>query len=155
MKKIFIDTGAWIACVDSNDSNHNFAGDYLKEIRKKNFILYSSNYIFDETITWIKYKLGHQKAVKFKKLWDKSRANNRFEVYWVDESIANKALEIFVEYGEHNLSFTDCTSFVICQQQKIKNIFGFDSDFNTLGFLLSPLQIREKRAEYQVLNLTE
>ncbi|MFP4661286.1 MAG: hypothetical protein ACLFPF_03765, partial [Halanaerobiales bacterium] len=88
--------------VDKSDVNHNSARDYLKEIRQRNFILYSSNYIFDETITWIKYKLGHQKAMIFKNIWDKTQSKNRFEVCWVDEIIADKAWEIFVEFGDHN-----------------------------------------------------
>ena len=151
MKQVFVDTGAWIAIVDENDEYHNLAAEYIKEIYQKNITLISTNYILDETVTWIKYKLGHKKAVKFKKLWDRNVQSGKLTVYWVDKEISSQAWKIFKKYGDHSLSFTDCISFAVCQREEINQIFGFDKDFNILGFLLSPHQVREEKIEYNIL----
>lgn len=39
----------------------------------------------------------------------------------------------------------------VCRTRKIANVFGFDREFNTLGFLLSPFQVHEEKAEYHIL----
>jgi len=151
MSKIFIDTGAWIACIDKNDKHHKAASDYLETIQRNNIQVVTSNYIFDETITWVKFKLGHKETIKIMNLWEQAKNNDLLTVYWIDEKITETAWNIFKKYNDHNLSFTDCTSFAVCRKYDIKKIFGFDSDFNTLGFLLSPYQIHEKKINYKVL----
>ncbi|MFW6237739.1 MAG: type II toxin-antitoxin system VapC family toxin [Halanaerobiales bacterium] len=151
MKEVFVDTGAWIAVVDENDRHHSSAVEYIKEILRKDISLISTNYILDETITWIKYRLGHSKAVKFKELRDKNIQSGRLSVCWIDREIHGEAWKIFKKYGDHSLSYTDCTSFAVCRRRGISQVFGFDEDFNILGFLLNPYQVREERTHYNVL----
>ena len=55
--KIFADTGAWIAIADKNDRYHNIAKKVYASIRKKNIPVIITDYIFDETVTWLHYKL--------------------------------------------------------------------------------------------------
>ena len=149
--KVFVDSGGWIACVDDKDKHYNSAISYFHELRNKSIPLYTSNYVINETITWVKYNLGHNKAIHAMKLWKKAEKSNLLKIYWIDKNIADDAWEIFKKYEDHKLSFADCTSFAICRKQHIEKVFGFDSDFNTLGFLLSPYQVHEERIEYNVL----
>lgn len=151
LNKVFVDSGGWIACIDDKDKHYKYAISYFHELRDKNIPLFTSNYVMSETITWVKYNLGHDKAIKAMQLWEKAEKNNLLTVYWVDKNVVNDAWQIFKKYKDHQLSFADCTSFAICRKHQIGKVFGFDSDFNTLGFLLSPYQVHEKRAQYNVL----
>ena len=150
-RKVFVDTGGWIACLSRGDKNHDSAVSYLMELRKRQIPLFTSNYIIDETLTWFSYNNLHEKAVKVMDLWKEAEKNHSLKVYWVEKDLTEEAWEIFYKFSEHKLSFTDCTSFAICKKNKIETVFSFDKHFNILGFLLSPYQIHEKRMEYSIL----
>lgn len=149
--KIFVDTGGWIACMSENDKHHRSAVKYMLELRKQQVPLITSNYIIDETLTWLSYNNLHDKALKVRNLWKDAEKNESLRIHWIDSNITEEAWEIFYRFSEHKLSFTDCTSFAICKNDNIKKIFGFDKHFNVLGFLLSPYQIHESKIEYDVL----
>ena len=64
---IFVDTSAWYATVDKSDRDHRAA---VAKIQNLDRPLLTSNYIFDETLTLIKTRLGSSLAVQFgEKLW--------------------------------------------------------------------------------------
>lgn len=44
------------------------------------------------------------------------------------------ALKLFKKFADQKVSFTDCTSSVLAQRYKIKNIFTFDKHFSRAGF---------------------
>ena len=56
----------------------------------------------------------------------------------VDMAFRRKAWEIFVKYRDHRFSYTDCTSFAVMRQLGIDRVFGYDRDFEILGFSLIP-----------------
>ncbi len=67
---IFVDTSAFLALVNEKDNNHVVAKQFLEEIkngkiRVKKII--TSDYIIDETLTRIRYSVGHKEAVEWGK----------------------------------------------------------------------------------------
>lgn len=95
--------------------------------------LYTSNYIFDESVTLIRTKLGFDAALSFGNTMKSSKVVKMFKV---TEETGNKAWEIFCNYKDKELSFTDCTSFTLMEEQKIKNAFAFDADFEKMRYVL-------------------
>ena len=55
MKRAFVDTGAWHALVDADDPDHDRV---VAAFRVYEGRLVTSNYVFDETVTLMRYKLG-------------------------------------------------------------------------------------------------
>lgn len=151
MNKVFVDSGGWIACIDKNDKHHKEAVEYFKNLREKGNTLITSNYIKSETLTWLKYNVNHEIALKVMDLWRQAEKINSLETYWISQELAEEADEIFKKYGDQSLSYIDCTSFAICRKLNIQKVFGFDSDFNTLGYLLAPHQVKEKGYSYNIL----
>jgi hypothetical protein len=49
-----------------------------------------------------------------------------------------KAIDLFARYSDHELSFTDCVSFVLMKRKRIKRAFTFDHHFRLLGFETHP-----------------
>lgn len=41
-------------------------------------------------------------------------------------------------YEDREFSLTDCSSFVIMRREKLRQAFGFDHNFEQMGFLLWP-----------------
>ncbi|WP_254543986.1 type II toxin-antitoxin system VapC family toxin [Halomarina pelagica] len=48
------------------------------------------------------------------------------------------AWEAFRRYDDQRISFVDATSAVLAREAGIRYVFGYDSDFATLGFTRVP-----------------
>jgi predicted nucleic acid-binding protein len=62
----------------------------------------------------------------------------RLSVGWITPAIHEEAMDLFRKYSDHRFSVVDCASFVVARRRKIREIFGFDSDFATMGFRVRP-----------------
>lgn len=135
---IFVDTSAFIAIVNEKDDNHRAAKRFLDDIKRgkvKVKKIITSDYIIDETLTRIRYSVGHKEAVEWgdgilaSKVIDRMEIGNEFfELAW----------DIFTKYKDKKLSFTDCTSFAVMKKRGIEKVFAFDEDFERMGFVLMP-----------------
>jgi len=127
---VFVDTSAWYALVDKDDSDHTAAVNSARNLTRP---LITTNYIFDETLTLIKAKLGPRIAINFgRKLWNQELAI-LIRVLKKDEQ---KAWDLFSQYDDKGFSFTDCTSFVLMERMKIDTAFAFDEHYTQYGKFL-------------------
>ena len=86
---IFTDTSAWNAYIDKSDADHAAA---VKLVKNLNRPLITSNYIFDETLTLVKLRMGYHVAINLgQKLWSQEVAGSVSEE---DESRAWEILQI-------------------------------------------------------------
>lgn len=128
--RLFVDTSAWLALNDKNDQYHTRAAAKISDIKKYKIELITSAYIIDESITLIRYRISHQAAVTFGESLLKSSIVSIIDVTQEDRL---KAWEVFKRYGDKELSFTDCTSFVLMRNLKIHKAFTFDEHFKQIG----------------------
>jgi len=129
--KLFVDTSAWLALNDKNDQYHQQAVERSLDIKKQRIELITSEYIVDESITIIRYRISHQAAVMF---GDSLFNSNIVRIYDVTQERRPAAWELFKKYGDKDLSFTDCTSFALMKGLAIKKAFTFDAHFKKMGF---------------------
>jgi len=135
---IFVDTSAFLALVNEKDNNHIAAKTFLEGIKNgkvKVRKIITSDYIIDETLTRIRYSVGHKEAVKWGKDILASRVVEKADV---GKEIFDLAWELFETYEDKKLSFTDCTSFALMKKKGIERVFSFDGDFENIGFILMP-----------------
>lgn len=128
----FVDSNIYVALFDDNDRTHSRATELQKKITSSDFKLLTSSNIVSECLTIISQKLGKPFALKFLKGLEESGT----EVLFVDELIYNEALRLFPKIKSKNVSFVDCTSFVIMKNRGIKVVFTFDQHFKSQGFKL-------------------
>ena len=133
--KVFADTGAWIALLVESDVNHTKARSALSRFLAEHALVVTSNYVIDETVTWLRYHVSHKAAVAFHETLIEAQAAHGLRVAWVSERIEGEAWNIFLRYSDHELSFTDCTSAVIARELGLL-VWAYDRDFTTLGFQL-------------------
>ncbi len=43
-----------------------------------------------------------------------------------------------IKYSDQEVSIVDCASFVVAKNRQIREVFGFDSDFTKMGFVIRP-----------------
>jgi len=135
---VFVDTGGWIAVTVEADALHEVAKPYYANLLAQQVSLFSSNYVFNETLTRIRYDFGHELACRFSNFYAEAEKRRLLTTLWVDEIVTRHALQIFYKYSDQKFSFTDCSSFVLMKSFKINEAFAFDKHFETLGFTRFP-----------------
>ena len=132
---IYIDTGAFLARHLSKDQYHQQANAFWDLIRKKSETCVTSNFVLDETFTLLGRRAGYSFAAQRARNIYASELLNILRPSREEEL---KAIGFFEKYSDHRLSFTDCVSFVLMKNRKIKRVFTFDHHFQLAGFQLYP-----------------
>lgn len=133
MKKIFVDTSAFVAIQDSKDINHKKALRFWKQIAQQAISVYTTNFIFDETYTLLLKRISKEAAIDFGIAIMES---SLIQMVHIDEKLQAAAWNIAIEYQDKKFSFTDCTSFAVMNRYGINDAFAFDSHFTQMGFML-------------------
>jgi predicted nucleic acid-binding protein len=129
---IFVDTSAWYALVDSDDADHGKAVAFFSANTTP---LITSNAIFSETVTLIRYRVGHDAALSFGRKLKESTFVRLVTVAQADEELA---WDIFSRYRDQAFSYADCTSFAVMQRMKLGTAFTFDRHFMVMKFAIVP-----------------
>lgn len=132
MEPIFVDTGAWYAYINAKDPDHFKVREFLDAFEEK---LVTSSYIFDEIITLVLARLGHEKAVKVGEVLLNPKVVELVRVGAADEW---SAWQLFQQRSDKMYSFTDCTSFVLMRRLKLAKALTLDEHFAQEGFEVVP-----------------
>lgn len=138
MNRVYVDSGGWLSVLIRTDKYHQVGTKYYEAILQRRTLLVTSDYVLDETITRLRYDVGHDAAKQFLELIEKATTMGALEIVFTSEAIWNKAKQLFLLYADVRLSFTDCVSFAIIQQMNIPEVFGYDTHFGLIGVSLQP-----------------
>jgi predicted nucleic acid-binding protein len=92
-------------------------------------------YVFDETLTLLRYRLDWQVAHTF---GEQLLSGKVAQLIRVTEQDEQAAWEIFSRYQDKSLSFTDCSSFAVIKRLNIEMALAVDSDFRAYGLHCVP-----------------
>jgi len=133
---IFVDTGAWIALTDRKDQHHHEAIEIYNRLKLIKERLLTTDYIIDETLTRLRYDLNHFAAIRFLDFIERAEETGVVNIIRIDEKVFKEAKSLFRGYDSTVLSFTDSTSFAVCQMYAISKAFTFDRHFTMIGVTL-------------------
>lgn len=139
MKKLFIDTGAWVALNNKKDKHHKDSVKANKDFLDGGYFYVTNDYVLDEAYTLLRLDVGHKRAVEFGYEIKDLQKNKKIYVFHVNQVVLDKAWEIFEKYSDKDFSFTDCTSFAVMEMLKINEAFSFDRHFEQYGFIRLPI----------------
>ncbi len=136
---LFVDTGGWVAYFDKSDKDHAIFKDCLSRVVSGTaWRLHTSDYVVDETVTFLRYHVSHATACTALDSFRDLGAAGLLLYHDIDAVLRKRAEEIFRQYKDQTFSFTDCTSFALCQAQNIRHVVTVDSDFRVFGLLIVP-----------------
>ncbi len=133
--RLFVDSSAWTALFNPRDKYFSQARQAMQSIAGQDAEFVTTDYVLDETLTNLQSGYGHNVAEDFG-VWVLQKKNIHIER--ITEAIWNAAWAMFQQYDDKDFSFTDCTSFVVMRQLKLREAFTFDHHFEQMGFRLWP-----------------
>jgi uncharacterized protein len=134
-RRIFVDTGAYLALFHKADQRYQQACNTWLELEKQQRIIYTTNHIVDELATLLARRTDYGFASrKIAQIY----ASELVIIERSNETDEYSALTLFQKYADQKVSFTDCLSFVVMQRLQIKQVFTFDYHFLLLGFDVVP-----------------
>ncbi|RME34032.1 MAG: PIN domain-containing protein [Thermoflexia bacterium] len=124
MRQLLADTSFLVALVNTGDVHHADAVAFLRQLQRAVIIV--TNYVFDETMTLLKRRLGSEVALRAGQQLRESLVFQRLHLTEEDEESTWK---IFQQYADKAWSYTDCASLAVMQRLGIREILAFDRHF--------------------------
>ena len=97
-----------------------------------------TDYILDEACTLAKSRAGSHAALQLLQLVEASAG---FRIEWIGPDRFDVTKTYFRKHSDHDYSFTDCSSFVVMEELRLRDALTSDHHFVEAGFralLLSP-----------------
>lgn len=135
MKGVFVDTGGWMACADHADPAHAPCRTARDGALEAGQILITTDFVVDETLTLIRFRLGLRAANAW---WHQIDGSARLRWERVESDRFERARSLFFHYRDKELSFTDCTSVAVMRELKLTTVLTTDHHFHQVGFDVLP-----------------
>ena len=122
---IMLDSSFLIAYHNTSDKNHQRASEIMPRIASGEYGKVNiTDYVFDETATYLAAKQGLGKAVAVG-----GYLLGATELIGIQKDDFKDAWNLFKSQRNTRLSFTDCTIVVAMRANAIKELATFDGDF--------------------------
>lgn len=128
---LFVDTAGWMSLADASDPRHEASVRARDRHLEGGGILVTSDYVTDETLTLIRIRMNLRAAERW---WKQVAGSSRIRWEWIGPERAEKARKWFFRWKDQAFSFTDCTSFVVMRDLRIRRALTTDKHFITAGF---------------------
>lgn len=132
MTRVFIDTAAWIALVNTRDALHLSAKKAMNELRWSDARLTTTEFVFLEVANALSSPNFRAQTIK---LLDGLRALQSVQVIPVDSTLLAEGFDLYRARLDKEWSLTDCISFVVMEANNIAHAFTSDHHFEQAGFI--------------------
>ncbi len=129
--EIFIDTSGFYALLVRGDDQHDRARKLMRKaaLKKRRFV--TTDYVLDETATLLMAR-GCSKVIPA--LFHSVSASKACRVVWMDTERFEKTKNSFIKNIATGWSFTDCFSFTVMKELRLREALSKDAHFRAAGF---------------------
>lgn len=125
---VFVDTGFFLALVNTRDEYHQRAAEYSRRNFPK---LITTEAVLTEVANSLSRAKWRPLAAN---LMEEVRSDPRFTIVNVSTTLFEEAVQLYTSRKDKEWSLTDCISFVIMKQQRVKDALAIDKHFAQAGF---------------------
>ena len=129
--RIFIDTSAFYALLDRDDTHHPRAKRAWTELLTAVHTLVTSNYILVETSALLQNRLGKEAIRAFH-----DDILPLINIEFVASGTHQSGVAALLSASRRDLSLVDCVSFEVMRISGINTVFAFDKHFKEQGFTI-------------------
>lgn len=133
MKRVFVDTSAFVAVLDPNDKNHAAAAETWEQLLDSEVEFVTSGYTLVETLAVLDRKFGIQAVDAFVR----DTKDVFTDVYWTGHTEHYLAVGcMLARTTREGPSLVDCLSMLLMQTYHIGDVFVYDKHFEGKGYNL-------------------
>jgi predicted nucleic acid-binding protein len=130
--KIFIDTAAWIALLNSRDNLHQKARLIMDDLIENKNPLVTTEFVLMEVADAISAPRLRSKTIDF---IDNILLLPILLVIPANQDLWKAGWQLYKQRSDKEWGLTDCTSFIVMKQENIKIAFTADHHFEQAGFI--------------------
>jgi predicted nucleic acid-binding protein len=130
--EIFIDTSGFYALLVRGDDRHDRARQAMRQAAKKKQRFVTTDYVLDEAATLLMARGG---SGVIPALFESVSASKACRVVWMDAERFEKTKGLFIKNIANTWSFTDCFSFIIMRELRLREALSKDGHFKAAGFI--------------------
>ena len=128
---LFIDTGGFYALVSSESPSHPLAVELMRAAAEQKRRAITTDYVVDETATLLRARGLTKLLGEFFRLTEESEA---LTVEWTSPDRFAAARKFMLKHLDQEFSFTDCVSFGVMKELRLRDAFATDKHFRIAGF---------------------
>jgi predicted nucleic acid-binding protein len=132
MKKVFVDTAAWIALLNVDDIWHQQAKQTRLELVEQNYIFITTEFILLEVGDALCSQSLRQNTANFLQNIYPLKST---KIVTLSQDLLQSGLSLYEQRSDKDWSLTDCISFVVMQREQIQEAFTSDKHFEQAGFI--------------------
>jgi predicted nucleic acid-binding protein len=138
IKRVFIDTPAWIDLMNSNERHHAAAVTFHQSLAPMTLRITSWG-IVSETFTWVRYHIGAREASRWLTVKETMENQGFLQVVYPDSQMEAGVRKVIGRYHDQKLSYVDAFSIALIQSRPdIDAVFAFDHHMALAGLPVLP-----------------
>lgn len=138
IRRVFVDTSAWIDLMNSNERHHLAAVTFHKSLAPMTLRITSWG-IVSETYTWIRYHIGEREASRWLDVKDAMENQGFLQIIYPDPQMEAGVRKVIGRYHDQKLSYVDAFSIALIQSRPdIDAVFAFDHHMTLAGIPVLP-----------------
>ena len=132
-RRLFVDSGAWIALRSRRDQHHAEADRLFREALRRRIPLVTTDLVLAELHRLTLFRAGVLPALRALDRIDQSPSVTVHFAAAEHHAAARRWLE---RLAPHPITYTDAVSFAVMEGLRCRNALAFDHDFTAAGFEL-------------------
>lgn len=133
-KKLFIDTWGWVVIHNRQEPRHAEVKAFYRKFRLQMGMIYTTDYILDETLTLLFRRLPSRLAKEIVTYLDEATQKGYLSLEWITPERFETAKDLRLRFlDKPTISFTDLTSMAVMAELKIESILTADAHFEQVG----------------------
>ena len=130
MMKVLMDTCGWVCLYNKREKRHEEVKSWYRDFRSQGGIVYTTDYILDETFTLLFRRTPFKVAAEAMEKIDESIEKGYLILERITPVRFENAKRLRLKYQDKPLiSFTDLTSVVVMSEEEIEAILTEDVHF--------------------------
>ena len=130
--KVFVDTAAWIALLNKQDTYHLIALKVMESLREQNILLVTTEFVLLEVADAFSQPILRAQTIDFIEGLPQLSA---LKVIPISRALWLEGWALYKQRQDKDWGLTDCISFVAMTQEKITQAFTSDRHFEQAGFV--------------------
>lgn len=130
MFKVFVDTAAWVALLNTRDELHQAAQRQMQELQRQSTSLMTTDFVLLELANMFSALPWRQQVIRF---LDGLRSMPNLHIVSADAVLLSQGWNLFRNRADKEWSLTNCTSIFVMQIEQIQSVFTSDHHFKQAG----------------------